>query len=108
MKEVTGVDGRAEKPELTESRGVSGASFEELGTCRSWLALVESSGSLDIGPMMLGSESRAQVATPYHLRLGSTTSPYLLLLLESYPTVQASVLAGAPVTTVSPSEFIPV
>ena len=48
------------------------------------------------------------MATPYHPRPGSTAPPYLL---ESCPTIQASVaraVAGAPVATVSPGEFVPV
>ena len=36
-------------------------------------------------------ESRAQATTPYHPHPGSTASPYLLVLLESCPIIQASV-----------------
>ena len=36
-------------------------------------------------------ESRAQAATPYNPRLELMMSPYLLVLLESYTTIQASV-----------------
>ena len=46
----------------------------------------------------------------YHPRPGSTVSPYLLVLLQSYHSsiCDSHIIAGAPVATVSLSEFVPV
>ena len=47
-------DGHAENPKLTEPHALdsAGCCFRNQA-CRSWLALVKSGGSLDVGPVMV-------------------------------------------------------
>ena len=84
-------------------------SSEEPGTCRSLLALVESSGSLDIGPTMSGSEREVESPSPVPCSSGIDSVPLPVGTVGKLPHyLSISGSCNVAVATVSPSEFVPV